>query len=85
MGILILKNLDCLKELFISMCFFCVKEISSDMLEEQVSEEIYPHLNEEEYIIMEDSRKDNWRGAAKYGEDNNNINALSWEFYTRDK
>ena len=55
------------------------------MLEEQVSEEIYPHLNEEEYIIMEDSRKDNWRGAAKYGEDNNNINALSWEFYTRDK
>ena len=39
--------------------FYCLcyaKEISTDMLEEQVSEERDPDLNEEEDILMEDSR-----------------------------
>ena len=34
------------------LCYF--KEISTDILEEQVSEEIDPDLNEEEDIRMED-------------------------------
>ena len=37
-------------------CLCCVKEISMDMLEERVSEDMDPDLNEEEDIIMEDSR-----------------------------
>ena len=37
-------------------CLFYVKEISTDMFEEQASEEIDPYLNEEEDIRMEDSR-----------------------------
>ena len=38
-----------------------------------------PHLNEEEDIIIEDSREDHWRDVADDGDDNNNINALRWE------
>ena len=45
-------------------CLCCVKEISTDMLEEQVSEEINPDLNEEEDIIMKDSREDNLKYTA---------------------
>ena len=55
MGILRLKNLECLKEVYIFSVFYCLcyaKEISRDMLEGQVSEERYPDLNEEEYIII---------------------------------
>ena len=39
-------------------CFCYVKDIYTDMLEEQVSEEINPDLNREEDIIMEVSREE---------------------------
>ena len=45
-------------------CLCYVKEISTDMLEKKVSEERYTDLNEEEDIIMEDSREDHWRDVA---------------------
>ena len=41
---------------YVSYCLCYVKDISMDMLEEQVSEERDPDLNEEEDIRMEDSR-----------------------------
>ena len=50
-----LNKFACLKEVYISLCFiafFNVKYISTDMLEEQVSEERYSYLNEEEDIRM---------------------------------
>ena len=66
-------------------CLCYVKEISTDMLEKMVSEEIYPDLNEEEDIRMEDSREEHWRYFTEDGEDKNKINALRWDVYTRDK
>ena len=53
-----------------------------DMLEEQVSDEIDPVLNEEEYIRIEDSRDEHWRDGAEDGKDKSNILALSWGVYT---
>ena len=66
-----LKNLACLKEVCIFLCFIClccVKEVSTDMLEEQVLEERDLYLNEEEGIPMEYSREEHWRDVAEGGE-----------------
>ena len=52
------------------------------MFEEQVSEESYLDLNEEEDISMEDSREEHWRCVYGYGEDKSNIHALRWYLYT---
>ena len=41
-----------------------------------MSEEIDLDLNEEEDIIMEDSRGGHWRGVAEEGEDKKKIHAL---------
>ena len=49
------------KGMYLSV-FYCLcyeMDISTDMLEGQVSEEIYPNLNEEEDIRMDYSRKEN--------------------------
>ena len=56
-----------------------------DISEEQVTEERYPDLNEEEYIIMDDSREEHWRYVAEEGDDKNNINDLRWEVYIKEK
>ena len=50
-------------------CLCYVKEISTDLLEEQVLEERDPDVNEEEDIRMEDSREEHWRNVDYYGED----------------
>ena len=69
--------------MFYFLCF--VKDISTDMLEEQVSEEIDPDLNEEEDIIIEESREENWMDVSDNGEDKSEIHALRWYVYTREK
>ena len=56
-----------------------------DVLEGQVSEEKYPDLNEQQDIIMEDSRQDNCRDVAEDGEDKMKIHSLRWDIYTRQK
>ena len=51
--------------------FYCLcyeMDISTDMLEEQVSEEIDPDLNEEEDIRMDDHRGENLRDVAEEGD-----------------
>ena len=55
MGILTLENLEFLKDVCICLCFFLcyVKEISTDMLEEQVSEERDMEINQGDDIRME--------------------------------
>ena len=43
------------------------KDISTDMLEEQVSEERDTDLNEEKYLRMKDIREEHWRDVTKDG------------------
>ena len=64
MVILRLNKLACLEEVCINIfcCCLCyVMEISAGMLEEQVLEERYTDLNEEEDTRMEDIREEHWR------------------------
>ena len=51
-----------------------------NMLEKQVLEERDPYLNEEEDIIMIDSREDHWRNISR---DRGKIHALRWDVYTK--
>ena len=60
-------------------CLFYVKETSTNMLGERVSEEIDPDLNEEEDIIMEDSREEHWRNIFEDRKNKSNIHALRWD------
>ena len=73
--------------MYISVFYFLcyVKEISTDMLEEQVSDERDPDLNEAEDIRMEDISEERWRDIADYGEGKINIHALMWYVYTIEK
>ena len=79
MDILRLDNLACLEEVCFCMCFIVWLILSRCQwifLEEQVSEERYPDLNEEADIRMEDSRDENCRDVAEEGENNKKIHAL---------
>ena len=69
--------------LFVFYCLCYVKQISMDMLEEQVSDETYLDQNEKEYIRMEDSREQHWRDVAKDGEDKIKVHALRQDVYTK--
>ena len=64
---------------------FYVKDISTYVSEEQVSEERYPDLNEEEDIIMYNSRDDHWRDIYEEGDYKKKIHALRWEVCVNDK
>ena len=61
---------------YVFYCLCYVKELSIDMLEGKVSDERDPKLNEEEDIIMEDSREEKWRNVCEYGKDKSKIRAL---------
>ena len=53
------------KDVYLSL-FYClcyVKYISTDMSEDQVSEERYPDLNKEEDIRLDAIREDHWRNV----------------------
>ena len=45
-------------------CFCYVREMSTDLSKDQVSEEIDPDLNEEEDIRLDETREDHWKGVA---------------------
>ena len=76
-----MDNLACLEKLCICLCFiFCViKDVSTYISEEQVLEENDPDLNEEEDIIMDAIRDEEWRDFAEEGDDKKNMHALRWE------
>ena len=57
-------------------CLCCKMDISPDISKEQVSKEIYPDMNEEEYIIMEVSREDHCRDVAEEVDNKKNIRGL---------
>ena len=75
-----LYNLECLEEVCICLCFYClfyVEDMSTDISEEQVSEDRDPDLNEEEDIIMEYSRDEHWSDVAEYGDNKKKIHVLT--------
>ena len=44
---------------------------------DQVAEDRYPDLNDEEDIRLEEIREDNWRDVSEKGDNKKKINALS--------
>ena len=60
-------------------------DISTYMLEDQVSEERYPEMNEEEDIRMNGIRNKHWRDVADEGDNKNNMHSLRWEIYVKEK
>ena len=65
--------------MYFSVFFLCcVRDISMDMLEKHVSEERDTYLNEEEDIIIDDSREEHWRYVAEEGGDKKNIHGFRW-------
>ena len=60
--------------------FLCyAKEVSTDFLEEQVSEERYMDLNEEKDIRMDDTREKHLRDVAEDGDNKKKIHVLILE------
>ena len=57
-------------------CLFHVNNISTDMLEKQVSYKRDPDLNEEDDIRMEEIREDHWRDVSEYYDYKRKIHAL---------
>ena len=56
-----------------------------DMFGDQVFEERYPDLDEEQDIIIMDSMEQHWRDVDDHDEDRSNIYALMWDVYTKEK
>ena len=59
-------------------------DVSTYMSEYQVSEERYLDLNEEEDIIMDESREEYWRDVSEEGDDKKKIHTLRWEIYVKE-
>ena len=75
------------KGMYLSV-FYCLcydMDISTYMLEDQVSEERYPEMNEEEDIRMNGIRNKHWRNVADEGDNKNNMHSLRWEIYVKEK
>ena len=49
-----------------------------------MAEERDPDLNEEEDIILDAIREENWRDVAEEVDKKKNIHALIWEVYVKD-
>ena len=66
--------------------FYCLgyeMDISTDILEDQVSEEIDPDLNEEEDIRMYEIRDEHWRDFSEEGDNKKKMHALRWDIYVK--
>ena len=72
-----MENLACLEKVYICFCYGTDR--STYMLEDQVTEERDPDLNEEEDIILDEIREEHRRDIAEVGDDKKNIHALRWE------
>ena len=59
-------------------CLFYAKYISIYVWEDQVAEERYQNLNEEEDIILDAIREENCRDVSEEGDDKKKICALRW-------
>ena len=73
------------KGMYLSV-FYCLcyhTDISTDISEDQVAEEIDPDLNEKEDIRLDEIQEKHWRDITEEGEDNKNIHSLRWEVYVK--
>ena len=66
-------------------CFCFEIDISTDLPEDQVSEERDPDLDEEEDTRMDELRDEHWRDVTEEGKYKKNIHASRWEVYVKDK
>ena len=69
--------------LFYWLCY--VKYMSTYLLGEHVSEERDPNSNNEEDIIMDETRDNHWRVVSEEDDDKKKIHALRWEVYVKNK
>ena len=70
---------------YVFYCLCCEIDISTDMSEDQVSEQRDLEKNEEEDIRMDENRDDNWRNVSEEGDYNKKIHDLRWELSVKDK
>ena len=61
------------------------KDRSTDMLEDQVTEQRDPDLNEEEDIRLDAIREEHWRDFSDEGDNKKKIHDLRQEVYVKDK
>ena len=66
-------------------CFCYVKDVSTDMSEDQEAEERDPYLNEDEDIRMDAIREEHWRDVSDKVDDKKNMYALRWYIYVKGK
>ena len=71
--------------LYVFYCFCSEMDVYTDMSEYQVSEERDQDLNEEEDIIMDGIRDDNWSDVAEEGAYKKKIHSLRWEIYVKEE
>ena len=62
-------------------CLFYAKYRSTDMLEDQVAEERYPELNEEEDFRLGAIREEYWRYDYEESDDKEKVHVLRWYVY----
>ena len=67
--------------------FYCLCYVMdmSTKIEEQVSEERVPDLNEDEDIRMDEIGDEHWRDDYEEGDYKNKIHALRWDVSIKDK
>ena len=71
--------------LYVFYCLCYDTDISTYMLEDQVTEEIDPDLNDKEDIRLDEIREENWRDVSEEGDDKKKIHDLRWEVYVKYK
>ena len=71
--------------LYIFYCLSYEMDISTDVLQDQVSEERKLELNEEEDIILDEIRETHWSYVAQEGDDKKKIHSMRWEVYYKYK
>ena len=66
-------------------CLYYDTDISTDIPEDQVAEEIYTDLNDKEDIRFDEIWEDHWRDITEENDDKEKIHALRWDVYVEEK
>ena len=64
-------------------CLCYAKDRNTDMSEDQGAEEIYPDLNEEEDIRLDEIREEHWKDVSEEVEYKKKIHYLRWKVYVK--
>ena len=66
-------------------CLYCVKQMSTNFSQDQMSEERYLDLNQEEGIRLDEIREEHWGGFAEGVGYKKKIRSLRWDVYVKEK